>query len=226
MCYSAASSLRTTAISLVAIIYLLSSNNDHFKWLAVTLFGWCAMQFAEFLLWLSEPHKGCTHFNTIITMTLIPFVLWLQPAGPLLGSLYVIPWAKSTTFRKYFLVLYSFFLAVCVASLHYYKPYKICTTVTPGGHLYWHTQNPAVQPWYGCAAYCVWLFLIALPLLLFWNKSFIILFMLSIIPLVGFSVGLFNSDSRASIWCYYTSYTSAIASFFLFLKQTNIYSVL
>ena len=69
MCYSVKSSLKTTLISLSAIIYLVTSNIPHYQWLGITLIGWCAMQFDELLLWLTNPLKECTEWNKIITMT-------------------------------------------------------------------------------------------------------------------------------------------------------------
>jgi hypothetical protein len=219
MCYSVVSSARTTALSLAAIVYLLVSGDPYFKWLAITLIGWCLMQFAEMLLWLTDPRTGCTDTNKLITMTLIPFVLALQPLGSLFGSLYVIPWSKSSEFRKQFLMFYPVLIVAIVAFCYYYDPYKICTTVTKGGHLLWSTANPDVPDTISDKiAYFAWGFLIILPLL-FWDKSFIIIACLSLIPLFGFSYGLLNTDSRASIWCYYTSYTSVIAAGFLMAKQ-------
>jgi hypothetical protein len=106
MCYSVESSLKTACFSLVAIVCLLNSKDLHYNWVGFTLIGWCLMQFAEFLLWLTEPKKGCTSSNKIITMTLIPFILAMQPLGSLIGSLYAIPWAKSSDFRKSFLLIF------------------------------------------------------------------------------------------------------------------------
>jgi len=151
----------------------------------------------------------------------------MQPVGSLLGSLYVIPWAKSTDFRKNFIVFYSGLIIILVSWAHYYDPYKICTNVTKGGHLFWSTvDSEEPDNLYKRVVYFLWGFLIILPLFMFWDKNFTILFALILIPLFGFSQGLFNSDSRASIWCYYTSYTSAIASGFLLLKQLGLFDVL
>jgi hypothetical protein len=226
MCYSVDSSLRTTAISLFAIVYLWSSGDPHFKWLAITLVGWCLMQFAELLLWLTDPRKGCTDWNTVITMTLIPLVLMLQPLGSLLGSLFVTPWAKSSGPRKYFLVLYSLLIVTLVGIYHFYDPYKICTTVTPDGHLFWATTNHAApKTLMDTISYYLWALLIILPLLLFWDKHMMSILLLIAIPAFGFFYGDLNTDSKASIWCFYTSYTSVIASAFLLLKQTGIYSI-
>ena len=227
MCYNIESSIKTTMISFLAIIYLLSSNEPHYKWLAITLVGWCLMQFAELLLWLTNPRNGCTDFNKFITMTLIPFVLILQPLGPLFGSLYVIPWAKSSDFRKNFIVVYSAIVVLAVSYCHYYKPYKTCTTVTSDGHLYWSTSDPKLpDSIINIIIYFIWGLMISLPLFMFWNKNITIILALLLIPAFGFIYGLLNTDSRASIWCYYTSYTSAIASAFLLLKQVKIYDVL
>jgi hypothetical protein len=226
MCYSRESSLKTTTLSLIAIVYLLSSNDPHYKWLAFTLLGWCLMQFAELLLWTTDPRKGCTDFNRLVTMTLVPFVLMLQPLGSLFGSLYIIPWAKSTDFRKTFIVLYSILVILAVSYFYYYKPYKRCTTVTKGGHLDWSTSNPDLPDnLINVVLYFIWGLMISLPLFMFWNKNISIIMVLILILAFGFSHGL-NTDSRASIWCHYTTHTSAIASAFLLLKQTKIYDVL
>ena len=50
MCYSVQSSLQTTTISLVSILYLLSSNIPHYQWLGIALIGWCGMQFDELFI--------------------------------------------------------------------------------------------------------------------------------------------------------------------------------
>ena len=227
MCYSVKSSLKTTLISLFAIIYLVTSRIPHFQWIGITLIGWCGMQFAELLLWATEPQNGCTDMNKIITMTLVPLALVLQALGSLFGSLYAIPWAKSTDFRKNFIVLYSLFIILLVGVAHYYNPYKICTTVTKGGHLLWSTGNNTLPDnLTSKLMYFAWGLLLCLPLFLFWNKDITLIACLILIPGFGFSHGLLNTDSRASIWCYYTSYTSIIASGFLFLKQMGVVDIL
>lgn len=217
MCYSVESSAKTTAISLIAIIYLFTSNIPHFKWLAVTLIGWSLMQFSELLLWLTEPRKGCTDMNTLITMTLIPFTLIMQPLGSLFGSLYVIPWDKSTTFRKNFIIAYSIFVTLMYTAYHFYKPEKICTTVTKGGHLDWYTKTKI--PEYSIFTFIFIAILIVLPLFMFWDKSVLVLFLLILFPAFGFIYGKMYTDSAGSIWCYYTSYTSIISSALLFLDR-------
>lgn len=227
MCYNVESSLKTTLLSLASIIYLFSSGDPHYKWVALTLVGWCLMQFAELILWTTEPRTECTNLNKVITLSLIPIVLMLQPIGSLLGSLFVTSWGKSSDFRKFFLVSYSAFIVLLVGVNHYYKPYKICTTVTSGGHLYWSTSNDTLpDTTFNKIIYFLWGALIFLPLALYWDKKFTIILSLVLLPMFGFFHGLLNTDSRASIWCYYTSYTSVIASAFLLLKQTVVYNVL
>jgi hypothetical protein len=223
MCYSVESSLKTTTISLVAIIYLLTSGIPHFQWIGFTLIGWCGMQFAELLLWKTNPRKQCTSWNKIITMTLIPLVLALQPLGSLWGSLYAIPWNKSTDFRKKFIVFYSIFIILAVCYAHFFDISKTCTIVTAQGHLHWNTA-PYIKYGYDYTVYFIWAFMIMLPLLLFWNKSIIMLLLLFLTPLFGFIYGMYN-DGKPSIWCYYTSYASIVASVLLFLQQTNIYKI-
>jgi hypothetical protein len=229
MCYSVESSLKTSLISLVAIVYLISSKDKHYIWVGITLIGWCLMQFAECLLWLTGPEKGCTDTNKLITMTLIPFILILQPLGSLFGSLYVIPWSKSSYFRKFFLATFPVFILLATGWYHFYKPHKLCTTVTPDGHLYWSTTDyKIIDNLIHKILYFYWSAIIILPFLLFWDKSLLFLALLCLMPIFGYYYGLLKSDSRGSIWCYFTSYSSIIAAAALFLDlnfKTNILSL-
>jgi len=222
MCYSVESSLKTTTISFLSIIYLLSSNIPHFQWLGITLIGWCSMQFDELLLWLTNPRKSCTKLNQLITMTLIPLTLMAQPLFPMWGSLYVFPWKTLSKFRKQCMIAYTIFCSSVIAFYYYYKPDKTCTTVTKQGHLNWVTSNYVRKS----KVYTpIWLIMIFLPVMILWNKKKLLLVLLSILPLIGFQTGSYT-DSQGSIWCFYTSYTSIIASIALFLKQFNIYNFL
>lgn len=221
MCYSVYSSLKTTTISLFAIIYLLSSNIPYFQWIGTALIGWCLMQFAEMLLWMTDPSKECTIWNKIIKFTIIPLTLILQPLSGLWGSLYVIPWNKSTEMRKYFMIFYSISIVFAMLWVFFYKTDKTCAIVTEEGHLYWHAPKNINSPLF-TFYYYLWLVLIALPMIIFWNKSYLLLILLTFIPLIGFYQGL-KTDSRASVWCHYTSFTSIIGSIALFLQQQGIY---
>lgn len=227
MCYSTESSLQTTLLSLAAIVYLMSSQDPHYQWLGVTLIGWCLMQFAELLLWLTKPQETCTDYNKLITLTLIPLFLMLQPLGSLFGSLYVIPWSKSSDFRKYFLLLFPIFIALCVWYAQYYNPVTYCTRVTPKGHLFWFTSDyKQFNTIMNIVFYFIFSILILLPLILFWNKSNAIILLLVCVPLFGFWRGLLHTDSRGSLWCYYTSYDSLVMAACLFLRQAGIYNIL
>jgi len=222
MCYSVESSLKTSTISFLAIVYLLSSNIPYYQWFGIVLIGWCGMQFDELLLWLTEPRTECTKWNEIITMTLIPFTLVSQPVFALWGSLYIIPWNKSTNLRKQFMIFYTLLCILIIYFIHFYKPDKTCTTVTKDGHLSWgstkYVSDTAIfTP--------IWAFIIALPILLFWKKNYMLLLLLAILPTIGYQYGKYT-DAQGSIWCYYTSYTSIIASVALFLHQTKIYSII
>lgn len=216
MCYSVESSIKTTVISFLAIVYLLSSGLPYFQWIGITLIGWCGMQFAELLLWLTNPRKECTEANKIITMSLIPLVLVSQPLGALFGSLFVIPWNKSSLARKQFFYIFTISIFMIVGYYHFYNPEKICTTVTPQGHLNWSTSTKNTI--YDGVLYFMWACVIVLPLFLFWNWKLSVLLALIAIPALGFLYGPLT-DSKASIWCFYTSYTSIIASALLFLKN-------
>ena len=224
MCYSVESSLKTTLLSLFAIIYLLFSGVPHFKWIAIILIGWCAMQFDEFLLWSTNPRKGCTIWNKIITLTLIPLVLIIQPLGALYGSLYVIPWNKSSEFRKNFIVYYSIFIVLLVLGYTFINPYKFCTTVTPKGHLHWGTKKQNYNT-FGYIIYFIWAILVVLPLFIFWNINFLPIILLIMTPFIGFIYGLY-ADGKPSVWCYYTSYSSIVSIILLMLYQLKIFDVI
>jgi len=222
MCYSVESSLKTTTISFLSILYLMTSNIPHFQWLGVALIGWCGMQFDELLLWLTNPRKGCTKWNQIITMTLIPFTLAAQPLFAMWGSLYVFPWKTLSLIRKQIMIAYTILCSLIVAFWYYYKPDKTCTTVTKEGHLSWVASNYVSKSKLFTP---IWALLILSPLLLLWNKNYMLLFLLGILPFIGYQYGKYT-DSQGSIWCYYTSYTSIIASVALFLKQTKLYAII
>ena len=221
MCYSVESSLKTTTISFLAIVYLLMSNIPHFQWIGVALIGWCGMQFDELLLWLTNPRKSCTKWNEIITMTLIPFTLMSQPVFLIWGSLFVFPWATLSQLKKQLMLGYTAICTILICYVQYYKLDKTCTTVTKQGHLSWSTsyyvsKNIIFTP--------LWAFMIASPLFILWNKNYLFILLLIIIPLIGYKLGSYT-DSHGSIWCFYTSYTSIIACVALFLYQNNIYRI-
>ena len=97
MCYSIESSLRTSGMSFLAIIYLLSSGIPKFQYLGVVLIGWCAMQLTEAFLWMTDPRK-CTTINKWITLIIIPIVLAMQPLAPTWGSLFLNSWNENKNF--------------------------------------------------------------------------------------------------------------------------------
>lgn len=226
MCYSVESSAKTSLFSLVAIILLFTSNVPHFKWIAMILVGWCGMQVAELLLWLTNPRKSCTTTNKIITLTLIPLILITQPMGSILGSFFVKPWSQCSQKRKLLIVGYSVAIIVSLLVYFYKDANKYCTTVTPSGHLHWwlvdfkpyNTTRYLIQ-------YYLWLFLIFVPMVLLWDISYKAIFAICIIPILGFFMGL-KTDSSASIWCHYTSYTAIIGILIYILYQSKIYNIL
>lgn len=218
MCYSLESSIKTSVLSLASCIYLYTSGIAKFKWLSVTLLGWSAMQFAEAILWYTEPDKKCTYLNKIITLTLIPFILILQSIGTVLGSFYVIPWNTLSNENK---LAYIIFFIIVVASIFNYQftvINNVCTTVTNDGHLDWSTYKKTILT----QNIFVMSFMIALPLFTLWeNKSELLA--LFIIPITGALYGL-STDSPGSVWCYYTSFSSIIFALklYLFKKGINI----
>jgi len=223
MCYSAESSLYTSTVSFVAIVYLLSSGIPHFQWLGITLIGWCSMQFAEYLLWSENPRKGCTETNKIITATFVPASLALQPLAPAFGALFVYP---LETLRPY-LILWT--LLVGAETLLYYSQYhdpkQPCTVVNKEGHLDWSRAKEYTEDTSKAYFYIVWLVLITAPMIFGWKKSYWFLAAFWMLPIFGYVYGL-STQSPATIWCYYTSWTSVVAALGLFLKQAGIYDVL
>jgi len=225
MCYSKDSSLYTSIVSSAAIVYLLSSGIPHFQWLGVALAGLCAMQFAEYLLWSENPEKSCTEKNKLITASLVPAALFLQGIAGFYGSLYVFPWKSSSDTRKATILLFTLISATAVYFANFHNPTKECTVVTEEGHLDWGRTDFAVMDAKSGLGYYAWL-VVLFASLLAWNRSYIFLVAFLALPVFGFLYGRYGTDSQASIWCYYTSWSSIIASLGLFLKQAGIYDVL
>jgi hypothetical protein len=226
MCYSVESSAKTSLLSLVAIILLFTSNVPHFKWIAMILVGWCGMQFAEMLLWLTNPRKSCTTANKILTLTLIPLILLMQPLGSILGSFFVKPWAQCSQQRKLFIVVFSAIVSTLMLVFFYTNTEKYCTTVTPEGHLHWwlsvyKTNMNARYILY----YYLWLFIISFPIFMLWNISFKAVIAIIILPVLAFFYGL-KTDSSASIWCHYTSFTAFVSILIYLLYKFKIYNIL
>jgi hypothetical protein len=226
MCYSVESSAKTTLYSLVAIVLTLQSSVPYFKWIGLIMVGWCGMQFAELLLWLTNPRKSCTTMNKVITLTLIPFVLLMQPMGIILGSFFVKPWSKCSQNRKLFIAIYSIIVIVSFLIYFYKDAQKYCTIVTPGGHLHWWLEN--FQKKYstrGIFNYYLWLLILAIPLFILWDISYKAIIAICILPMFGFFYGL-RTDAKDSIWCYYSSF-SAIAMLVVYgLYKFKIYNIL
>lgn len=220
MCYSVESSAKTTLYSLIAITLLLKSGVPHFQWVAVSLVGWCGMQFAELLLWLTNPRDGCTPMNKLITLTLIPLVLFFQPFGTILGSFYVVPWNDCSASRKSFILWYSLGSLVVLLSYFYGNLNKLCTTVTKEGHLDWWPSSYVIS-----VAYLTWAVMILTPVFVLWDASYKVFLMLCLFPAFGFYYGI-TTDSKASVWCYYTSLTSLIAIALYYLHKFKVYNIL
>ena len=226
MCYSVESSAKTTLYSLVAIIIMFCSSVPHFKWIGAIMIGWCVMQFAELLLWLTNPRKSCTPMNKLITLTLIPLVLISQPLGGVFGSFFVKPWASCNNKRKLCIVGYAIIVSFFMMVYFYTNAQKYCTTVTPEGHLYWWLT--AITPKHkedNLLAYYTWLFIIFVPILMLWDISYKAIIAIGILPLFGFIYGM-KTDSKASIWCHYTSYTAIISLIMYGLYKFKIYNIL
>lgn len=226
MCYSLESSAKTASLSLFAIVLLLQSNIPHFKWIGLIMVGWCGMQVAEFLLWLTNPRSSCTSMNKLVTLTIIPLVLLAQPLCGLFGSFFVTPWSSCSDNRKLFIVIYSIIIVFSMTVYFYKGAEKYCTVVTPDGHLNWWLSSfkPNYSKGY-LIRYYIWLAAIFIPIFLLWDISYKAVFAISILPLFGFFYGL-KTDSSASIWCHYTSFTAIVSISIYALYKLNIYNIL
>ena len=225
MCYSVESSAKTSLLAFISIAILFSSNVPHFKWIALMMTGWCSMQVAELLLWLTNPRKSCTTINKVITLTLIPLILVSQPILPILGSFFVKPWSQCSQNRRMLIVGYSIAISAVFLYYFFHNPTKYCTIVTPQGHLQWflkNSENIELEMPYG---YHIWVLILAIPAMLLWNISYKALFVVLLFPLFGFIYGL-TTDAKDSIWCYYSSF-SAIAMLVVYgLYKFKIYNIL
>jgi hypothetical protein len=134
----------------------------------------------------------------------------------------VTPWKTMSKLRKNIMIVLTVISLICIYIMHLYKPNRSCTIVTPKGHLNWilndYIHENKIMPY-------LWFLLILLPFVLFWKKRILLLLLLTILPAVGIQYGRYT-DAQGSIWCYYTSYTSIIASIALFLHTNNIYAIL
>ena len=231
MCYSFDSSIRTASMSAISILYLLTSKVPKFKWLAVSLIGWCAMQLTEAILWYTNPRENCSLLNKTTTMTLIPLTLVLQQVMPLFGAVFLLPENRKSQNLKIFFYFYSL---VVLFSVFYYQnieyDYSNCTNVTESGHLYWSGKYPPTNKERTAKSTQIitylWGGLLFLQFVYFWKSSSFFslvksMFSLFAIPLYGVYLGL-KSDSPASIWCYITSFSSVWYSFILFLHNNKL----
>ena len=225
MCYSVESSAKTTLYSLVAIVLTLQSNVPHFKWIGLIMVGWCGMQFAELLLWLTNPRKSCTQMNKILTLILIPFVLLMQPIGIILGSFFVKPWSKCSQNRRMFIVGYCVVVSAVLLYNFFNKPTKYCTIVTKQGHLNWFLNSSEKDKFEMPYGYYLWLLVIMVCGLLLWDVSYKALFLVFLLPFIGF-IYASKTDSKASIWCYYASFSAITMLIVYGLYKFNIYNIL
>ena len=148
----------------------------------------------------------------------------MQPLGVLLGSLFVFPWSTLSPFRKNVIVFYSIAVVIGVLIWHFYKRNRKCTVITEQGHLFWlNGKYPKKDNAFDLSLYYLWAVIIIFPFI-FWNKSFALILAFLFIPFLGMLYGMYT-DSNGSIWCYYTSYSSIIASAFLLLDQLGIYKI-
>ena len=222
MCYSIESSAKTTLYSFITIYVLLQSGVPHFQWSAMSLVGWCGMQFAELLLWLTNPRNTCTTANKVITLTLIPLVIYLQVFGTILGSFFVKPWNECNKSRKSFIMWYSIVTLVILLPYFYGNLNNVCTTVTQGGHLFWWPNSYTTTfPYF----YFIWFIMALIPVFALWNLSYNIYIIMGLFPGFGFYYGL-TTDSKASVWCYYSSFMSLIAIIFYGLYKLKVYNIL
>lgn len=225
MCYSIESSAKTSLLAFISIVVLFLSNVPHFQWIALILTGWCLIQVAELLLWLTNPRKSCTTMNKVITLTLVPLTLALQPILIALGSFFIK--SRSTFTQNSRMLIVGCCFAVSALFLYYFfnNPTKYCTIVTKQGHLQWFLKNREYKRFEMPIGYYIWLGAISIPAFLLWDISYKALFVIYILPVISFFYGL-STDAQDSIWCYYSSF-SAIAMLIVYgLYKFKIYNIL
>ena len=225
MCYSVESSAKTSLLSFISIAVLFSSNVPHFKWIALMMTSWCSMQVAELLLWLTNPRKSCTTANKVITLTLIPLILASQPVLAATGSFFVKPWSKCSQNRRMLIVGFCIIFSLIFLYYFFYNPTKYCTIVTKQGHLQWFLKTQEEKGLEMPYGYYSWVVVITACAFLLWDISYKALFVVFILPLIGFMYSL-TTDAKDSIWCYYSSF-SAIAMLIVYgLYKFKIYNIL
>ena len=225
MCYSVESSVKTSLLAFVSIVVLFTSNVPHFKWIALILTGWCLIQVAELLLWLTHPRKSCTTTNKVITLTLIPLILASQPVLAATGSFFVKPWSKCSQNRRMLIVSFCIIFSIIFLYYFFYNPTKYCTIVTKQGHLQWFLKNREDKRFEMPIGYYIWLGAISIPAFLLWNISYKALFVVFLLPLLSFIYGM-TTDAKDSIWCYYSSFSAITMLIVYWLYKFKIYNIL
>lgn len=225
MCYSVESSAKTALLAFISIAILFTSKNPYFKWIALMMSGWCFMQVGELLLWLTNPRKSCTLMNKIITLTLIPLILILQLILVALGSFFVKPWSKCSKNRRMLIVGYCVIASAILLYYFFNNPTKYCTTITKQGHLNWFVNNPEKNSLEMPYGYYLWLLVIMVCGFLLWDISYKAMIAVFILPIISF-IYAGKTDSKASIWCYYSSFSAITMLIVYGLYKFNIYNIL
>jgi hypothetical protein len=158
--------------------------------------------------------------NKVITLTLIPLILASQPVLAATGSFFVKPWSQCSQNRRMLIVGFCIIFSLIFLYYFFYNPTKYCTIVTKQGHLQWFLKNREMP--YG---YYIWALIVAIPALLLWNISYKALLVVVIFPLFGFIYGL-RTDAKASIWCYYSSFSAITMLVVYGLYKFKIYNIL
>ena len=166
------------------------------------------MQFAEAGIWASMKWSKCNIVNKFITMFIIPIILMLQVFGPLYGYLFEKPWNKLSHTIKQFFKFFTIFIILLVIIAQYRSVKRNCTIISNQGHLYWLMSSyPGSGGFSGYLVHYIWLGLILIPFILFWKYNILLPFS---IVLIGLIYGIHFTDSKSSIWCFVTSFTSIL----------------
>jgi hypothetical protein len=125
------------------------------------------------------------------------------------------------------MLILGYCLITSIVFLYYFfeNPTKYCTTVTKQGHLNWllkSSEDPRIEMPYG---YYGWIVVGIGAALLLWDISYKALGALFLIPLIGFIYSL-RTDSKSSIWCYYSSYSAVTMLIIYGLYKFKIYNIL
>jgi hypothetical protein len=199
MCWSLEVSVITGLVSYSIALYLWMRNDGPDQWLAITLFTFSTIQWAEALLWYDEDKnklesKSC--LNKITTQYAIPIILASEGLANLYGAYLAGHNVNNQTFAIYICITIMYFMWINKRST--------ATTLSKEHNLKWFSDNSIIE--------CLVFFLIlTYPFFKYYeNTTSLTLIIVSVFLLLMYS---FTKDSFGSNWCFLANILSIIALF-------------